>query len=80
LIKLRLKDLTEEYVEYFYYPHGVETFGVIRGDLKTGEAAAVSVTQADRPVAYYAHKACRGVERLLQEENAPPQEDTIAWH
>jgi len=79
LIKLRLKDLTEEYVEYFYYPHGVETFGVIRGDFKTGEAAAVSVTQADRPVAYYAHKACRGVERLMQRE-APPRKYTIAWY
>jgi len=79
LIKLRLKDLTEEYVEYFYYPEGKEIFGVIRGDLKTGEAVAASLARISGSATRYAHKACKGVEKLMQRE-APPQKYTIAWY
>ena len=75
---MKLKELTETSVTYFYFPEGKEPFGEIRMDFNADKP--VIITQANNYVACtYTNHALNAVKQCV-EENDFPEEFTNAWY
>ncbi|MCL2086062.1 MAG: hypothetical protein FWH05_00510 [Oscillospiraceae bacterium] len=79
--KLKLKEATQAYVIYLYYPDGKDKYGEIRMDI--GDEEANVTTRADLgneiTSGSYAFKAAKAVKECVQERNFP-LEFTQAWY
>lgn len=79
--KLRLKEATQAYVVYLYYPDGDNAYGEIR--MNVGDKEAVVIARADLgneiTSGSYAFKAAKAVKECVEERNYPV-EFTQAWN
>ena len=79
--KLKLKEATQTYVIYLYYPDGNDEYGEIR--MNIGDEEAFVITRADLgndiTSGRYAFSAAKAVKECVIERNYPV-EFTQAWY
>ena len=79
--KLKLKEATQDYVVYLYYPDGNEEYGEIR--MNIGDEEALVITRADLgndvTSGRYAFSAAKAVKERVIKRNYPV-EFIQAWH
>ena len=77
--KLILKELTDDYVEYFYRPEDRGSCGVIRMNFGDEDATIVSRPTDDNSSMWHAKHALSAVEKLVKERRFPPTDLQIWW-
>ena len=79
--KLKLKEATQDYVVYLYYPDGNEEYGEIR--MNVGDEEALVITRVDLgndiTSGRYAFSAAKAVKERVLKRNYPV-EFTQAWY
>ena len=68
---LILKELTKEFVIYFYQPDRNGSYGEIRMDIGGESAYVVSYSDADNSAGRYAFNATKAVEECVQKQKFP---------
>lgn len=79
MVLIKLINLTDEYVEYAYYPEKIlESEGVVRLSRKTGERQFIKEPGSDFGRRYAAH-ALRRIEEY-QKNGKFLEKDVVAWY
>ena len=76
--KLELKEATQKYVIYFYWPEGKGSYGEIRMNIGDEDAFVVLRSNEDES-GRYAFKAVKAVVECVKERNLP-LEFIQAWY
>ncbi|MFP3155503.1 hypothetical protein LQZ18_13950 [Lachnospiraceae bacterium ZAX-1] len=69
--RLKLKEVNEDYVIYFYQPDGKGAYGEILVNIGDHEAEILTKPDSDRS-GRYAFKATRAIIKCIDEQNFPP--------